>query len=150
MGANTWRDEQEWPLARTVYTDYYLRSGGSANTPSGDGLLSRGPPGEEPPDRYLYDPGDPVPTLYSGQGQQEPHDQRALDGRRDVLVYVTPPLSEAVEVTGPVTVKLFAASSAPDTDFVVKITDVCRRGSLRSYVTGSFGRGTGSPSKAPL
>ena len=114
MGANTWRGESEWPLTRTRYTDYYLHGGG---------VLSPDPPSEQAPDQYDYDPRDPVMTLYSPPGQQEPQDQRALDGRSDILVYQTPPLDEPVEVTGPVTVKLWAASSARDTDFVVKPMD---------------------------
>lgn len=124
MGANRWRAENEWPLARTVYTDFFLHSGGQANTVVGDGLLTREPPQEQPPDTYAYDPRDPVMTLYSPDGQHEPIDQRALDGRQDVLVYATPPLEEPLEVTGPVVVKLWAASSARDTDIVAKLIDV--------------------------
>ena len=124
MGANTWRGEDDWPLARTKYTDYYLHSSGSASTPHGDGVLSQDSPADEPTDEYVYDPRDPVMTLFSPPGQNEPHDQRALDGRRDVLVYATPPLEREVEVTGPITVTLHAASSARDTDFVVKLLDV--------------------------
>ena len=63
-------------------------------------------------------------SLYTPGGQHEPQDQRALDGRQDILVYSTPPLEEPLEVTGPVTVKLWASSSARDTDFVVKLVDV--------------------------
>ena len=63
-------------------------------------------------------------TLYTGPGQQEPHDQRVLQHRRDILSYATPPLETPLEVTGPITVKLWAASSARDTDFVVKLIDV--------------------------
>ena len=124
MGANTWRGENEWPLARTQYTDFYFHSGGEANTPFGDGVLSREAPTDEPPDEYTYDPRDPVMTLYTGPGQQEPHDQRALQHRRDILSYATPPLETPLEVTGPITVNLWAASSARDTDFVVKLIDV--------------------------
>ena len=124
MGANTWRGENEWPLARTRYTDFYLHSGGAANTPFGDGVLSREAPTDEPPDDYTYDPRDPVMTLYSGPGQQEPHDQSALARRQDILTYATPPLERPLEVTGPVTVTLWAASSARDTDFTVKLIDV--------------------------
>ncbi len=123
MGANTWRGENEWPLARTQYTDFYLHSGGNANTPSGDGVLSRQAPSEEAPDHYTYDPRDPVMTLYSGPGQQEPHDQSALAHRQDILTFATPPLETPLEVTGPIEVKLWAASSARDTDFVVKLID---------------------------
>jgi len=115
MGANKWRDENEWPLARTEYTKLYLHGGGS---------LSHEPPAGETPDTYVYDPRDPLMTLYSPNGQQEPHDQRALDGRQDVLVYQTLPLEKPVEVTGPITMELHAASSARDTDWVVKLTDV--------------------------
>ena len=63
-------------------------------------------------------------TLYAAKGQQEPHDLRALDGRPDVLVFTTEPLHAPIEVTGPITMKLWAASSAPDTDFVVRVADV--------------------------
>ena len=128
MGANQWRAETEWPLARTVYTDLYLHSGGHANTAGGDGLLSQEPPQEEELDEYVYDPRDPVMTLFTPAGQQEPQDQRTLDGRQDILVYSTPPLEKPLEVTGPVTVKLWAASSARDTDFLAKLVDVWPNG----------------------
>jgi len=124
MGANTWRDEEEWPLARTVYTDYYFHSQGAANTPQGDGRLSPKSPGDEPVDRYRYDPRDPVMSLFTPDGQDAPCAQHPLDHRRDVLVYATPPLEEEIEVTGPVTVKLWAASTAPDTDFTAKLVNV--------------------------
>jgi len=62
MGENVWRDEQEWPLTRTRYTPYYLRSQGQANSLNGDGRLELAAPAEEPPDRFVYDPDDPVPT----------------------------------------------------------------------------------------
>ena len=123
MGANRWRDEHEWPLARTAFTEFFLHSGGAANTAAGDGSLSQQAPHDEPPDEYVYDPRDPVMTLYTPPGQHEPQDQRPLDRRRDVLVYRTPPLTEALEVTGPITVRLWAASTARDTDFVVKVVD---------------------------
>ncbi len=123
MGANRWRDEHEWPLARTQYTELFLHSGGAANTAAGDGALSRQAPHDESPDEYVYDPRDPVMTLYTADGQQRPHDQRPLDWRRDVLVYRTAPLTEPLEVTGPITVRLWAASTARDTDFVVKVVD---------------------------
>ena len=127
MGANRWRGENEWPLARTEYTDYYMHSGG---------LLSRQPPSDEPADSYDYDPSDPVMTLYSPPGQQEPQDQRALYDRRDVLAYQTAPLDDPVEVTGPVTVHLWASSSARDTDFVVKLMDVWPDGFVQELCYG--------------
>ena len=136
MGANRWRAEREWPLARTAYTDFYLHSRGHANTPAGDGLLSTDTPGEQPPDEYVYDPRDPVMTLYSPPGQHEPQDQRALEGRRDILVYSTPPLETPIEVTGPVTLKLWASTSATDTDFVAKLLDVWPNGFVQEVCYG--------------
>ena len=114
MGANEWRFENEWPLARTRYTDYYIHSAGGANTLLGDGTLSTDAPGVEPPDTYSYDPEDPVESL-GGQimGQVSgPMDRRPVERRADVLVYTTEPLDRDVEVTGPITLTLFASSNA--------------------------------------
>jgi uncharacterized protein len=132
MGENAWRDEQEWPLARTQYTKYYLHSAGKANSLFGDGTLTTEAPGSEPPDTYTYDPRYPVPTLGGHTCCSEatvpmgmgPRDNKAAEVRADVLVYTTPVLAEDVEVTGPVRAKLFASSSARDTDWTVKLVDV--------------------------
>ncbi len=126
MGENKWRHENEWPLARTHYTRYYLHSEGSANTRGGDGSLSNVPPVEEPTDSYVYDPDNPAPTL-RGNTLMIPHgvqDQRPVEDRPDVLVYTSEPLESELELTGPITVKLFAATSAVDTDFTAKLVDV--------------------------
>jgi putative CocE/NonD family hydrolase len=126
MGANRWRDEWEWPLARTQFTPYYLHSGGRANSLFGDGSLSTAAPDDEPPDRYDYDPADPVPTL-GGQSMIEspgPLDRRPVERRDDVLVYSTDVLEQDVEVTGPIELVLYAASSATDTDFAATLVDV--------------------------
>ncbi|HUT52352.1 MAG TPA: CocE/NonD family hydrolase [bacterium] len=129
MGENKWRDENEWPLARTVFTDYYLHSNGRANTGKGDGSLSLAPPAAEPADKYDYDPRNPVPTaggafLGTDDVKPGPMDQRAVSGRDDVLVFATAPLEKPIEVTGPLTLTLWAASSAKDTDFIAKLVDV--------------------------
>ncbi len=125
MGLNSWRNEEEWPLARTEYTAFYFHSAGSANTPLGDGSLSMSAPADdEPPDHYVYDPNDPVMTFYSEDAQHEPWDLSSLDDRKDVLVYQTQQLMEPLEVTGPVSVILYASSSAPDTDWIAKLIDV--------------------------
>ena len=124
MGANCWVKEERWPPVGVVPTDYFFHSRGSANTPVGDGALSLEPPGEEPPDRFDYDPRDPVMSLCTLDVQDTASDQRPLDHRRDVLVYQTTPLMADVEICGEVVVKLFAASSAPDTDFTAKLVDV--------------------------
>jgi putative CocE/NonD family hydrolase len=142
MGENRWRDEYEWPLARAVPTRFYLHSGGAANTASGDGLLSQAEPGEEPVDAYVYDPRNPVPTRGGGLCCWNPilppgaYDQRQIEERPDVLVYTTPPLQEGLEVTGPIQVRLWAASSAVDTDFTAKLVDVGLCGFTRNVQDG--------------
>jgi uncharacterized protein len=142
MGENVWREENEWPLARTRYTPYYLHSGGSANTLRGDGTLSEVPPQQEPPDSYVYDPHDPVPTR-GGNSCLNPltslvgvYDQREVEARQDVLVYTSQPLAQDLEVTGPVVVKLYAASTAPDTDFTAKLVDVRPDGYAQNLQSG--------------
>jgi len=129
MGIDRWRDEADWPLADTQYQPYYLHSGGTANSLRGDGALNPEPPGDEPPDTFLYDPLRPVPTLggqvlIPGGNGTGPRDQREVEARDDVLVYSTPVLEHPIEVTGPVSLELFIASSAPDTDFTGKLVDV--------------------------
>jgi putative CocE/NonD family hydrolase len=128
MGDNQWRSEREWPLARTQFTKYYIHSEGRANGAAGDGVLDRTAPKAEPPDRYTYDPNDPVPTvggnLMFNPTPPGPFDQAVPERRGDVLVYTTAPLTADVEVTGPITMTLYAASSARDTDFAAKLVDV--------------------------
>jgi putative CocE/NonD family hydrolase len=126
MGKNHWRDEQEWPLARTHWTHFYLHSQRSANSRFGDGTLSTHAPGAEPPDRYTYDPSRPVPFLGGSTSSQigGPDDYAAVERRDDVLVYQTAPLEEDLEITGPIRLELFASSSAVDTDFMAKLVDV--------------------------
>ena len=130
MGLDQWRDEQDWPLPDTSYVDYYLDSSGRANTADGDGGLGAEPPGRQHADTYLYDPRRPVPTLGgrvmspATANEAGPVDQRRAESRDDVLCYTTPVLERPVEVTGHVSLTLFAASSAPDTDFTGKLVDV--------------------------
>jgi putative CocE/NonD family hydrolase len=126
MGANRWRDEHEWPPARTKSVKYFLHGRGRANSLYGDGTLSSAEPGDEPPDRYTSDPDRPVPFVTEPTFAQigGPDDYRPVERRDDVLVYSTEPLAEDSEVTGPVHVRLHAASSARDTDFMAKLLDV--------------------------
>jgi putative CocE/NonD family hydrolase len=126
MGANRWRDEETWPLARAVPTDYFLHSGGRANTLGGDGTLSRVSPAGEERDQFVDDPRDPVPT-HGGAILNAPagvFDQREVEGRADVLVYTSAPLDGDLEVTGPVRMHLWAATDGPGTDFTAKLVDV--------------------------
>lgn len=136
MGENRWRDEQEWPLARAKPTEYYLHSKGSSNTLSGDGRLTTTSPKDERTDTYVYDPWDPVPTGALGGYSRIPSDQRPVEQRRDVLVYTSEALAADLEVTGPVELKLWIASSARDTDFTGKLVDVFPDGAARALNDG--------------
>ncbi len=140
MGANEWRSEHEWPLSRTDFKPYYFHSDGVRH-----GWLSTTVPDEEPPNEYFYDPEDPVPTLGGNHSGPQDHpeiirvgavDQRPNWARSDVLVFSTPPLADDVEVTGPVTAKLHAASSARDTDFIVRLIDVAPEGIAYNLTEG--------------
>jgi putative CocE/NonD family hydrolase len=127
MGANAWRSEETWPLERAIPKVLYLRSGGRANSRFGDGRLSTEPPPDnEPPDRFRYDPERPVPSMISETGDDESlySDQRPIERRDDVLVYRTAPVETDLELTGPVSVTLFASTSARDTDFTAMLLDV--------------------------
>ena len=142
MGSNVWRDEQEFPLARTRYTKYYLQSTKGANSISGDGSLSLAPPGDaEKKDEFDYDPQNPVPTiggrLCCGTGfPPGPADQKPNEKRSDVLVFSTPPLTEDTEVTGFITLELYASTSAVDTDFTALLVDVDANGYARFLTDG--------------
>lgn len=130
MGEGTWRTSAAWPPPSTPLT-LYLRGGGSANGAHGDGTLSTVPPPPgEPRDTFRYDPLDPVPTRggatlapaeLGGDGIQ---DQTPIEERPDVLVYTSPALPDPIRIAGPVTLTLYAASSAVDTDFTAKLVDV--------------------------
>ncbi len=132
MGENAWRDEREFPLARTQYIKYYLRQG----------ALSTDAPSAGEPEQYQYDPATPVPTiggrLCCGNNQLPPGpaDQRPNEGRADVLVFSTPPLSKDVEATGWVKATIYASSSAVDTDFTALLADVEPSGYARFLTDG--------------
>ncbi|EFC85769.1 CocE/NonD family hydrolase [Parafrankia sp. EUN1f] len=128
MGIDQWRDEEDWPLPDTRYVDYHLSSSGSANTAAGDGVLSLEAPTAAAQDTFRYDPRDPVPTAGGAvlpfPGFVGPVDQRAVDGRSDVLCYLSPTLETPLEVTGFVNLTVFVSSSAVDTDITAKLVDV--------------------------
>jgi hypothetical protein len=141
MGKNEWREEEEWPLSRAKSTTYYLHSDGKANSSAGDGALSTERPSAEPSDRYVYDPQSPVPTLggplcCDGHQPPGPRDQQTVESRQDVLVYSSAPFASDAEVTGPVSVELYATSSAVDTDFTAKLVDVDEKGMARNLTEG--------------
>jgi len=138
MGTNVWRDEREWPLSRTQWTPFYLHSSGRANSRFGDGRLSTTKPAAEPTDNYRYDPARPVPFITNPTSSQigGPDDYSAIERRDEVLVYVTEPLAEEIEVTGPIRVDLYASSSALDTDFMAKLVDVWPTGFVQRLCDG--------------
>lgn len=136
MGDNRWRDEAEWPLSRAKEQTLYFVSGGRANTPAGDGRLVSEAPQSAVTDRYVYDPRDPVPSQHGKASFVIPADQRPLADRQDILVYQTEPLTERLEVTGNPSVELYAASTAPDTDFFARLIDVAPDGFARDVSTG--------------
>jgi uncharacterized protein len=128
LGEDVWRDEEEWPPDGTSMLTYYLRSEGKAGSDPEDGRLVLDAPAEsDPPDVYQYDPRNPVPTRGGRHGDHwtwGPVDQRRIQERPDVLVYTSEPLAEPLRVMGTVTARLFASSTALDTDFTAKLVDV--------------------------
>jgi len=130
MGLNKWQSASTWPPAGARPLTFYLSSGGNANTLNGDGKLVARAPSSDKPDRFTYDPMNPVPS-YGGNvcctGNAVTggaFDQRTMEERQDILVYTSDPLRDATEVSGPVEVTLYVSSDAKDTDFTVKLLDV--------------------------
>jgi putative CocE/NonD family hydrolase len=142
MGADQWREEDDWPLPRAQSTKYFLHSTKNANSLRGDGSLSTVAPRSEPSDHYVYDPSNPAPTIGGPlccDGQHlapGPKDQRPVEARDDVLIYTTPAFAQDTEVTGPVSLELFAQSSAVDTDFLAKLVDVAPDGFAQNLTEG--------------
>jgi putative CocE/NonD family hydrolase len=142
MGENKWRDEDSWPLERAKAASYYLHSAGRANSAAGDGILSTVAAKTEAPDIFVYDPVNPVPTVGgplccdATHLPGGPRDQKEVEAREDVLVYSTPPLESDTEVTGPITLDLYASSSAVDTDFTAKLVDVWPDGVAQNLTEG--------------
>jgi len=135
MGSNEWRSEQQYPPAAIEARPMYFRGGGKANTLLGDGRLSFVLPADEPPDRFAYDPKNPVPSDVTNEvGFRGDYplaselflgaDHRPVQRRDDVLVYTSDALQQPLDVIGRIFVNLYAASDALDTDFTAKILDV--------------------------
>ncbi|MEI7588380.1 MAG: CocE/NonD family hydrolase [Chitinophagia bacterium] len=129
MGVNKWRTEKDWPIPGTQYQKIYLSSQGNAKSVRGNGVLSFHPPMNEGKDQFTYDPNMPVGTLGGNNccgtpTATGPADQRPIEKREDVLVYSSDFLTAPVTIAGPVKVKLFASTDGPDTDWMIKLTDV--------------------------
>lgn len=139
MGDNIWRDEQEWPLARTRYTAYFLKSNGNANGLLGDGqLVVKSPLSREKPDHYTYDPLNPVPSV--GGTMLGPnagvHLQNHIEKNPNILIYSTLPLENDIEVTGPIELILYVHTTARSTDFTAKLVDVHPNGDAYNVTDG--------------
>lgn len=126
MGDGVWLNEKEWPLARTRYVRFYLASGGRANSRFGDGVLDTLPPRGAASDTWRADPMNPFPFLTDDAFSQVggPDDYRKPEERKDVVVYTTRALARPMDVCGPLTATLFAASSARDADWATKVIAV--------------------------
>ena len=152
-----WVNGDTFPPKGTASVRFSLRSGGRANTRTGDGVLDAARPSDGPEDRFTYDPRNPVPTLGGGLccvtlGSYFPsgaQDQSALEMRDDVLVYTSAPLAKDLAVVGPVKLKFWARSSARDTDFTAKLVDVHPDGFAQNLldriVRARFRKGSKSP-----
>jgi len=142
MGRNTWHNADTWPLLQTTWQRFFLHSQGNANSSTGDGLLNREEPGNEPADTYVYDPSNPVPTIGGKAAQAEngflagPIDQFRIEHRDDVLCYTTLSLDQDIEITGPLELHLFVSSSCKDTDFTAKLVDVYPDGRAYNIANG--------------
>jgi putative CocE/NonD family hydrolase len=141
MGKNIWKTADAWPLPGTRWQRFFLHSKGHANTSGGDGLLSQSGPASEAADAFRYNPHFPVPsTGCRGHGTcgfaSSPKDQSFIEGRDDLLCYTTPELKEDIEVTGPLELHLYAATSAKDTDFAAKLVDVYPDGHAYNVTDG--------------
>ena len=142
QGDNVWRDEQEWPLARTEWTPLYLQSQGDAKSANGDGKLSFGVPKDDgtESDSFQYDPANPVQakggTFLNNGIAAGIFEQSSIENREDVLVYTSAALDKDLEITGPVAMKLWASTSAVDTDFTAKLVDVTPEGQAFNICDG--------------
>jgi uncharacterized protein len=139
MAANEWRELDDWPAPGSAEVTWYLDSGGRANSSYGDGRLRDGPPPvESPTDAWVHDPDRPVPFLTGASSAQigGPDDYAGVDGRGDVLVYTSEPLSEPLDVVGPVRLVLFVSTSAGDTDVTARLVDLHPNGFAQRLCDG--------------
>jgi predicted acyl esterase len=130
MGSNVWQTSDTWPPAGAEPKTFFLSSGGEAHSLHGDGTLVAAPPPTDAPDRFTYDPMNPV-TSYGGNVcctgtaiTAGSFDQRKMEARADILVYTSEPFKDGLEISGPIEPTLYVSSDAKDTDFTVKVLDV--------------------------
>jgi len=139
-GANTWRSDPQWPPQDVEIRSFYLRNPTSA-IDHASGLLSSIPaPTDERPRRYDYDPADPTPSEAPGAEidliGNGYCDRTVFSARRDVLTYFSEPLTEDLEMVGPVNLLLHVSSSAPDTDFAAVLIEQDASGRMVNITHG--------------
>lgn len=143
VGENKWRTSADWTPTESTVTPFYLSSGGRANSAFGDGVLqlqTAAGPSQAEPDKYVYNPSDPV----ADSGEREPENRRTIELRQDVLCYTSERLTEELTIAGELSAVLYAASSAVDTDWVVSLSDVDEADNsilLSSYILRAKYRG---------
>jgi uncharacterized protein len=139
MGANQWLDLAGWPAPGSSEAAWHLDSDGHANSRYGDGRLRAGQAAEQSPaDDWIHDPGRPVPfiTLASSAQIGGPDDYSGVETRGDVLVYTSEPLTEPLDVVGPVRLVAFVSTSAADTDVTAKLIDLHPNGFAQRLCDG--------------
>jgi uncharacterized protein len=155
-GAEEWLEGDEWPFPDTGEISLYLATGdGSDDGSLNSGSLRADPPAaDEPPDSYVHDPYDPVPTIGGHGGvswmwPSGPLDQRDAEARS--LTYTTAPLTDPLDVVGEPEARLFVSTSAVDTDVVVTLADVHPDGYSEIVRQGALrGRHRGGPESTEL
>jgi len=155
MGSNQWLKGATYPLPATKFTRLYFAGEGKANTSKGEGRLTlEPPPAGAPPDKYVYDPGDPTPdpAFYEETEAQEKqvssadekkkeveaHHEKVTAERKDILVYQTEELSKPWTFVGPVTATIYASTSARDTDWFVTLVEILKNGRTFTLASGKL------------
>jgi putative CocE/NonD family hydrolase len=162
MNTNMWLTADTYPLPETRFAKLYLSSGGAANSSRGDGRLGfERPPAGAPFDTYVYDPADPTPDPAFYTTPEELAEEEATDStkavsveeeranllayhgkvdeeRSDILVYETPPMGDSLVIAGPVSAVIYASSSAKDTDFFVRLSEIDEKGLIFPLVRGTI------------
>ncbi|MDR1438629.1 MAG: CocE/NonD family hydrolase [Clostridiales bacterium] len=145
VGENEWRTSSDWEPAESEHVSFYFSSGGRANSMFGDGRLLSAPDEQTGADSYVYDPDNPI----GEDGHVEPYSCNHIQARNDCLVYDTAALEEDVAVAGNFSSVFYAASTAPDTDFIVRVSDVDEKGAAikisDNVIRAEFRRGMDKP-----
>lgn len=130
VGENVWKQDSDWPPVNSSETGFYFHSNGNANASIGDGALKLEKPGKQIADQYIFDPKNPAPHLIDMSENElaVPENYKDMELREDVLIFTSEPLKEDLEVAGELKAVLYAASSARDTDWVIRLTDVDEEG----------------------